>query len=251
MAATTITLDVMHTSMQFSDSTAHKQADANRIFSRAVGRKIAWVTGTEAGEKRSTDLRAFLAKEAKASGYKFVVHSDCWVAVRQDIIVPRSFNDGFVQTEPGRAKVHSALGITWAEFDNTQLGTISIGVSHYMTHGQKPGDEYYGVNTKLTKAIGEWGKAHGAGRKLCFFQADSNIPDRTDDVFRGAPFTTLADELKDWQNTGHGSIDIIASYDADTRVKGKYFRVLDDKEFPLNTDHFACEGGFEVRGKAA
>jgi hypothetical protein len=59
--------------------------------------------------------------------------------------------------------------------------------------------------------------------------------------------TSLADELKAWQNTGHGSIDVIASYDQDGRVKGKYWRVLDDSEFKLNTDHWLCEGGYEVR----
>ena len=125
-------------------------------------------------------------------------------------------------------------------------GQVSVGVSHYMTHGRKPSDEYYNANTKLTRAIGEWGKEHGKGRKLAFYAADANIVDRTDDVFRGAPFTTLADELKDHQNTGHGAIDVIASYNADKRVKGTYWRVLDDKEFPLTTDHFLCEGGFEV-----
>jgi hypothetical protein len=242
-------IDVMHCSMQFSDSSKHKQEDAQKIFTRADARGISWITGTEAGENRSSDLRAFLAKEAKAHGYRFTVHSDSWIAVDQAMIEPKSFKDGFVQVAPGKAKVHSALGVSWVSFDNAKLGTVSIGCSHYMTHGQKPGMEYYAVNTTLTKAIGEWGKEHGAGGKLAFYGADSNIPDRSDDVFRGAPFTTLADELKDWQNTGHGSIDVIASYDSDTRVKGKYWRVLDDQEFFLNTDHFACDGGFTVREK--
>lgn len=253
MVATTITLDTMHTSMQFSDSTAQKQADAKKIFARAASRKVSWVTGTEAGMGASADLRAALAKEAKANGYKFVVKSDVWIAVQRDLIHVGSWNDGFIKTLDAStgSQNFSDRGILWCEFSADVLGSVSVGVSHYMTHGRKPSDEYYNANTRLTKAIGEWGKVHGAGRRICFFQADANIPDRTDDVFRGQPFTTLADELKDWQNSGHGSIDIIASYDADRRVKGKYFRVLDDKEFPLHTDHFACEGGFEVTGRAA
>ena len=246
---TTTTVDVMHTSMQFSDSTAQKQEDAKRIFARAEKRKLAWVTGTEAGMGASGDLRAALAKESKAAGYKFFVKSDVWIAVNKEIITPNSWADGFIKTLDANtgSQRFSDRGLLWAEFLWKPVGSVSIGVSHYMTHGRKPSDEYFGANTKLTRAIGQWGKVHGAGRRLCFFQGDTNIPDRSDDVFRGQPFTTLADELKQWENTGHGSIDVIASYDQDSRVKGKYWRALDDKEFPLHTDHFAVEGGFEVR----
>jgi hypothetical protein len=239
------TVHVMHCSMQFSDNTKQKQQDANRIFTRADARGVSWITGTEAGQ---SELRQALSEQAKAHGYKFYVQRDVWVAVDKALITKGSWDAGFIQTLEHNtgSQNFTDRGICWVQFDNAQLGTVSVGTSHYMTHGRKPSDEYYAANTKLTRAIGEWGKVHGAGRKICFYGADANIVDRTDDVFRGQPFTTLADELKDWQNTGHGSIDIIASYDADKRVKGKYFRVLDDKEFPLNTDHFACEGGFEV-----
>lgn len=238
----------MHCSMQFSDNTAQKQSDAERIFSRAKTRQVHWVTGTEAGMGASDDLRKALGREAKQAGYTFDVHADVWVAVRQDLIKKGTGKTGFVKVLDANtgSQRFTDRGIMWIQFDNDPIGTITVGVSHYMTHGRKPSDEYYNANTRLTRAIGEWGKSHGKGSNLCFFHADANIPDRTDDVFRGAPFTTLADELKDWQNSGHGSIDIIASYDHDKRVKGKYFRVLDDKEFRLNTDHFACEGGFTV-----
>lgn len=246
--ASTSTLNVMHCSMEFSDNKAEKQADAKKIFARAHKHHTHWITGTEAGLGASADLRAALMKEAKNTGYNFTVQSDVWIAVNKDLITRGSWDMGFIttlQSDTGSQRF-SDRGILWVEFDNSVLGTISIGCSHYMTHGQKPSDEYFGANTKLTRAIGEWGKIHGAGRAICFFGADSNIQDRSDDVFRGAPFTTLADELEDWQDTGHGAIDIIASYNGDGRVKGKYWRVLDDSEFKLNTDHFACEGGFEI-----
>jgi hypothetical protein len=237
----------MHCSMQFSDNTKQKQADAAKIFTRADSRTVSWLTGTEAGLGASADLRAALKKEAGLHGYRFVVKNDVWIAVDKAMVTKGSWDDGFIETLGANtgSQRFTNRGILWVQFDS-KIGTISVGCSHYMTHGRKPSDEYYAANTKLTRAIGEWGKVHGAGKKICFYGADANIPDRTDDVFRGQPFTTLADELKDWQNSGHGSIDIIASYDADKRVKGKYFRVLDDKEFHLNTDHFACEGGFEV-----
>ena len=243
----TVTLDVMHCSMQFSDHKDQKQADAKKIMARARNRNVAWVTGTEAGAGKSMDLRAALEKECRDNDYRFMVRSDTWIAVDRNVITPQSYSDGYIQTAPAKGGVHSQLGISWVQFDHIKIGVTSVGASHYMTHGRKPGDEYYGVNTELTQAIGKWGREHGAGSKLAFYGADSNIPDRTDDVFRGQPFTTLADELKDPQDTGHGSIDVIASYDHDGRVKGKYWRVLDDHEFFLNTDHFACEGGFTVK----
>src|SRR4051812_46787852 len=77
---------IQHTSMQFSDTTAHKKADAHRIFARAAQEKVAWCTGTEAGQQASSDLRVALAKEAKAAGYKFTVIADLWIAVRKDLI---------------------------------------------------------------------------------------------------------------------------------------------------------------------
>jgi len=248
---TDITLRAMHCSMQFSDSTKHKKEDAKKIMARAANRKVAWVTGTEAGAGRSMDLRAALEKESQVNNYRFMVRSDTWIAVDRDVIVPQSYSEGYIKVTDAVAGVHSAEGISWVQFTHPDLGVISIGASHYMTKGRKPGDPYYQQNMKLTRAIGSWGKEHGAGGKLAFYGADANIPDRTDDVFLGAPFTTLADELKDWQNTGHGSIDIIASYDADGRVKGKSWNVLDDKELFLNTDHFACEGAFTVRAVKA
>lgn len=242
-------LNLMHCSMQFSDSTSQKQHDAKVIFQRAVKRKVQWLTGTEAGMGASADLRKALIKEAKANGYRFAVQSDVWIAVRKDLITPKSWKKGWIKTlESGTGSQNfSDRGIIWVEFANDKLGLVSVGCSHYMTHGRTPKEEYYNANTKLTKAIGAWGKVHGEGReRICFFHGDTNIPDRLYDVFRGQPFTTLADELKNWENTGHGSIDVIASYDADKRVKGTYWRVQDDKDLPLFTDHWITEGGFTV-----
>jgi hypothetical protein len=247
--AGTVTLDVMHVSMQFSDSTRQKQGDAKRIFARADARGVSWITGTEAGLGAAEDLRQALTEEATKSGYRFVARSDLWIAVDKAMIAKGTYDTGFITTLPSStgSQKFSTRGILWVQFKNAQLGTLSVGAGHYMTHGQKPGDEYYNANTKMTRALAEWGKEHGKGKKLVFYGGDQNIQDRENDTFRGAPFMSLADELKAHQNTGHGAIDVIASYNADTRVKGKYWRVLDDKEYFLNTDHFLCEGGFEVR----
>lgn len=248
---TVTTVDVMQCSMEFSDNTDQKKSDAHKIFDRAAKRKVAWVGGTEAGMGASGDLRNALMKEAREHDYNFTVHADVWIAVQKALINKGTWENGFIKTLDAStgSQNFTDRGLLWVQFESPNLGVVSVAESHYMTNGRNPGDEYYEANTKLTRAAGEWGKVHGAKSQICFIQADSNIVDRTDDVFRGQPFTTLADELHDWQNTGHGSIDIIASYDKDKRVKGKYWRVLDDHEFRLNTDHFACEGGFEVTNR--
>lgn len=238
-------INVMHVSLQFSDRTAQKRHDAEVIFKRARSRDALWVTGTEAQE---ADSRGFLDQYAGQTGYSFYVHGNCWIGLRKTEVrnVRHDYNH-VLDAGAGQGR-HGDVGITSAEFD-TDLGQISVGVSHLLLQGYKPSDPNYRLNGKVLTAIGEWGKAAGQGRRLAFFAGDMNTPDRTEDVFRGKPFTTLADEMRDWQNTGHGSIDCIASYDLDRRVKGAYWRVLDDREFYLFTDHFACEGGFDIGTK--
>lgn len=240
---------MQHTSMQFSDTTAHKRADAHKIFVRAAKEKVAWCTGTESGQQASGDLRTALAKEAKDAGYKFTVIADLWIAVRKDLIIKGSWDQGFIRTLESNtgSQTFSDRGISWVQFDNHQVGRVSVGCSHYMTNGRHPGDEYYRANARLTEAIGTWGRKHGAGSALAFYAADTNVSDRQADVFRGSPFTTIADELRDWKDTGHGSIDVIASYNADGRVSALRWTVLDDRQFFLNTDHYLCEAIYEVR----
>lgn len=242
---TQIHLDVMHCSMQFSDSLWQKKQDAQRIFGRARRTKRDWVTGTEAGQR---DLRKALGQACEEHGYRLHVAQDVWVAVSKNRI-EGGWREGFtkvVDSSRGRGQ-HGDRGIGWVSFEHTRVGTVSIGVCHYLTQGRKVKDPNYHLNTQLARAVGEWGRERGQGSALAFYAGDQNIPDLVYDTFRGAPFTSLADELGKPQNTGHGSIDVIASYDHDKRVKGRYWRVLDDKEFWLHSDHFACEGGFDVR----
>lgn len=232
--------------MQFTDSSQHKRDDAEAIFKRAAQRGTDWVSGTEAAQGVSSDLRRYLAASAKKYGYRLHLGGTVWVAVANSFFT--SYQGGFIPViaaNEGPSR-HNPRGIAWVRV-GSKVGTVNIAAAHYLTKGSQPGQPNYLLNGRLTRAIGDWGRRVGKGRALAFISADTNTADRTNDVFRGQPFTTLADELKQWKDTGHGAIDVIASYNADTRVKAKYWRPLPDSEFRLNTDHFACEGGFTVR----
>jgi hypothetical protein len=102
------------------------------------------------------------------------------------------------------------------------------------------------------KGIGNWARAKGKGNAIVFLGSDTNTNDRRNDVFNGRPLTSIADELKKWPATlGKTTyIDVIASYDHDGRVKAKSYQVLDDKEFPLNSDHYLLDAVYEVSERA-
>jgi hypothetical protein len=79
-----------------------------------------------------------------------------------------------------------------------------------------------------------------------FFTADTNLVDRTTDVFFGKPLTTCWDELGKWPDTGHGNIDVVGSVDNDHRVKCENAKVLTDKDLELFTDHFVVSTQYRV-----
>lgn len=246
------TVHIMEVSMQFSDTPKQMAADAEAIFARAEKRGVHAVMGTEAGAG-ADPLRAELRAAADRHGYRFWMdnRTDAWYAVQ------RAWIKGGWETWvgpviiDGKAKKHTDKKATSVSF-NTELGKVSLIAAHYLTKGRPSAvspeyRQYVEDNRRLATAIGERAKELGKGTALVFYAGDQNIVDRTDDTFFGQPMTSAWDELGKWDNTGHGNIDVIASYDKDGRVEAKYARALDDKEFFLHTDHFAIEAGFTVK----
>lgn len=263
-----------HASLQFSDGDKQHTADIEKIFDRCVSRRVAMIGGTEAGPG-SRNTGEELLRVAREHGYKPWVPSeqangngratDCWLAVRNDLIVG-DWERGYIPVIPGSSELYKRQGldpdlnprwgpkgIVYASFKSIpQLGRLSLGVGHHLTQGQRPGPksvihgvDHYDWNEKLDDAFAEWMAKSGRGPALTFATMDRNASDRRSPAnIEGT--TTLADELKKWQNTGHGDIDWILSLNKDGRVKGVDFQVLDDKEFPLATDHFYLEGTFSV-----
>lgn len=241
-------LTVAHCSMQFSDLPRHQERDVNRLFARDYH----WITGTEAGPDNEA-LRDALETNGRQFGY--AVHhpksQDCWVAVKKALIRGGGFTDKglvpVVKASEGYGR-HGNRGIAWATFDAVhRLGSITIGAGHYLTGGRTPKDPNYHHNVRYADSIGAWGREKGKGRGLVFYHGDQNIVDAKQDTFFGEPFTSTWDELKKFENTGHGNIDVLASYNKDRRVRWQSINALNDREVFLHTDHYLVEARVEIR----
>jgi hypothetical protein len=241
-----VRLRLAHVSMQFSDSKRQMEQDATRIFERARSFEYAWLTGTEAGP--ANPLRDVIGAEAREAGYRFAVRegNDSWIAVNRDLIDGGygTFYAKVLDRHEGVGR-HSERGVLGVEFDNERLGHLSVLATHYLTKG-RDGMPNEDENRQLARTIGRIAREKGRGRALVFYGGDQNIVDRTDDTFMGAPLTSAWDETGTYERTGHGNIDVIASFDPDSRVKAISCRALDDREFHLHTDHFMVEAVYEV-----
>lgn len=272
---------VAHTSLQFSDNDKQTTHDIEKIFDRSVARKTAWLTGTEAGSGAGNTGRE-LVRIGRNHGYKMWVPSnqksgpgsstDCWIAVREDLVDKGSWKSGYLDAIKGSQQLYESLGkdgdlnprwgpkgLVHVQFKSTRsgLGVVNIGAAHYLTKARSPkspkihGVDHWEQNKKLTDVIGKWSREEGQGNALVFYGGDQNMADNKNkepqgDTFMGEPLTSMWDEVKFWENTGHGNIDVIASYDKDGRVKALHINAFNDKQFFLHGDHFYIEGVFNV-----
>lgn len=249
----TVDIQGIHLSGQFNDTDDQHIHDAKALFARAKRIGAEWVTTTEGGAGSGNWIPA-LQLAADDADYKHFTHpsTDIFIAVRKGFIA------GDWETFVGPKVVDGVKGdrtdkkVVAVGFDTKELGRIYVGAGHLLTRGRpNPENPDWGIHTEeneaFMKAFGDYAEKVGKGSNLFFYQGDNNIDDEKDDVFLGqAKLTTAADELKNWQNTGHGPIDVIASRDGDARVKAKKFRVLDDSELKLYADHFLIEAVFTV-----
>lgn len=236
----------IHVSMQFSDTRDQQTQDAEKIFARAEKKGALFVTGTEAGEDQ---LWGIIRAAAERHGYKTHRNRSNWVAVQKSSI-GSDWETGDVlvaDSDDTEGRGHDPA-FPWVSFEhsNSRIGKISIAAGHYPRFGQQPTDPNHWVNKLYAEKLGAWAKERGAGKAIVFYNGDQNMPDQRMDTFFDQPLTSLGDELQKWPNTGHGPIDVMASYDADVRVVGKEYRVFNDQQFFLNTDHFYLEGIYEV-----
>lgn len=248
-------VEMAHVSMQYRDSRREHGKDVQRIMARAQEKRWAWVTGTEAGPG-SKGLDRQLARAAEAGGYRFFqpdAPTDCWVMVREDLIVG-GWEAGYDKIIPASKDIKAPTDGRWGEkglvrvgFDTADLGRINLGVAHYLHNSRQAETPNWRWNRKLAGHIGDWAVEEGAGSALVFYAGDQNMNDHVTDTFFGEPLLSLWDELQTWQSTGHGNIDLIATYNRDARVEAEYVRALSDAVFPLNTDHFLVEGGVRVK----
>lgn len=264
---------VAHISLQYTDSDKQTTSDITKIFDRAASRRQAWITGTESGPGAGNTGEE-LVRIAREAGYRPWVpehqakggvaqRTDCWLAVREDLI-EGEWKRGFDFAVPSSGELRDEMDIpknkSWGpkglvrvsfESTNKDLGRVSIGSAHYITDARTPKSPYWDLNEKIGKVIGDWAKKEGKGKALVFYGGDQNMADNRNDqpqgdTFFGHPLESTWDAMQKWENTGHGCIDVIASYNKDRRVQALRTNALSDREFHLHTDHFYVEAAFEV-----
>lgn len=249
---TSSVLRVQHTSMQFNDNPAQQEHDVLTLFK--TGKQFPVKTGTESGSDAGgkNHNAEFLRKFAKEYNHVLqVLPTGNWVAVDRAIIKPGTSKKGSIFVAKNDfivGKMHDRLAATLAfTHVDPRIGRIGMAAAHYPTKGARPSDPNYKWNKLYADRIAEWMKVAGRGASLAFANGDFNMNDRDLDVALGQNFTTMADELKNHQNTGHGPIDALCSYDRDGRVSAKSFVVLDDTELKMYTDHYVLRGVWTVR----
>lgn len=227
-----------HSSMQWSDNPAQKKADAAAVFRTGAG----IITFTELSTVNNRDGLAAVVAEAGEHGYAIWARGGCAVAVRRQFgkIVDKGYVGPVIK---GVAKDHEARGVTWVTVDVPRVGKLTTAVAHWITRDHEP--DRHRDNDRLSDAVAELLEAKAAGSALGFFAGDTNVDDQHDRLFPGHRFTTCWDELRKYPDThGRRTIDVIGSYDADTRVRAVSARVV---PLDLHTDHRTVQAVYSIQ----
>lgn len=274
---------VSHISLKWDQSNKQHTHDIEKVFRRWNERRVAWGTGTEAGPGGGNTAKE-IVRIAKKYGYRVWVPSvqgegaasrtDAWIAVREDLVT-KDWKTGFDEVVPGSFELYrknghredmtprwGPKGPIWVSFFSKKIGSnITVVAGHYLTDARSPDSKIIGgvdrweMNKKIAHAIGELFFEKGEGRDLVFYGGDQNMADHKNDeaqgdTFFGRPITSVQDELKQWKDTGHGPIDVIATYDRDKRVSAVKLLVLGDRNIFLHTDHKYLEGIIAIKDTA-
>lgn len=230
-----------HISMQFNDSVAQKRADAEKIFKELSEKGFWWVTGTEALE-RATKQALKLAADKYGFAIYFAKGGDEWAAVNRKVAKKGTIKGTTGPTIiQGKAKVHAAKKVHTLEFENEEIGHVTVIPVHNVAKIDVAGQK------KLMTAVGRVATKHAAGKKLVFMGTDANVQDKLHDITYDNGFQSCWDDLKKYPSTGHGTIDAICRWLKDTRVRVVNAVSKDDKEFFLNTDHYFVVCRFAVQ----
>lgn len=234
-----------HYSMEHGDTPRQITHDLELMMHRDYD----WITGTEAGVGQ--DVLPALRIAAMNFGYHFHSYKSNWVMVKKTLVVPKTlvpFSETVIDNDVVVGRGHDT-NVVALSFENPFLGDVTVMCSHYPTMGQpdrKPNPNLK-HNKTLAARIGELADEFGRGRALFFYGGDQNIGDALNDTFFGEDLTSVQDEVGRWENTGHGPIDVIASYDKDKRVDAVDFEVITDREVFHFTDHFPLEADYTVK----
>lgn len=245
------TLKMQLTPLQYSDNKEQQAHDAKQVF--AKGKQFPIKFGTESGPE--THLHGFLREQARLNDHLIHFARGQWIAIDRGIVVKRSDKRSqvFVVDNSqlvGRQHDRVFPTVTFTHVD-PRIGRVSLAGIHYSTKGRTPDQPNYDTNKMIADAIGEWMRRAGSKNALAFAVGDFNMLDnleRQDWAFDNE-FTSIADDLEKYKNTGHGPIDGFCSFNRDRRVKPKWHEVLPDSKLGMYSDHYVSRCAWSVKHK--
>lgn len=245
------TLKMQLTPLQYSDKKAQQLADVSMIF--AKGKQFPIKFGTESGPE--THLHDFLRDEARRQEHLIHFARGQWIAIDRSIVMKKSDKRSqvfVVDNSQLKGRQHDRVfpTVTFTHAD-PRIGRIALAGVHYSTKGRTPDQPNNDTNKMYADALAEWMLKAGRNSAMAFAVGDFNMLDnleRQDWAF-GNEFTSIADELEKYRNTGHGPIDGFCSYNRDKRVKAKYFQVLPDSKLGMYSDHFVSRCAWSIKHK--
>jgi hypothetical protein len=232
-----VDLECVLAPQQFSDTAEQKEKDVRKVFK--VYKDCDIICGTESGEEPLTTLVRDYGKKA---GFRVYLVRGHWIAVNERIISPRGWHQRFVpviESFEGRGR-HTDRGVAVVRFNHLLTGDqISVAAGHYLTQGGRVGDPNWDWNGRYAKAIGRVAKEEAKGHGVFIYMGDQNTNDELFDTFKGEPVTSVWDELNHYPNTHRDrTIDVIATYDKDKRMRALKAWVENDKKQRFHFDHY-------------
>lgn len=239
MVAKTYKVHFLHASLRIQDP--GRPADVRFALSQGAD----YVSFTETAGIKSEMQEACrdkgyqLVAFAEESGESFCINKDTVKLKNKGSVI------GTPKTGPSDAR---RIVYIQTKFDDE---TIWFHTCHWLANladGVQPRQrqQRHNDNTRRMAAIV---RKHAKGSDLSFFSGDSNVDDQggiTDynQIMRSNGLTSIWDEFKVYPNThGRRTIDIIGSYDPDTRVKGLRYKVWPKQ----NSDHRPISAWYEIK----
>lgn len=261
-------LKLLQSSMQGSDKQAEIIDDVRQMFNVAVNNDVDLICLSETD--RHGDVMPHVRVEAFRRGWWLQdegVTGDC-----RFILNPKNklLESGYVHVLDGQGGMpagnFSNRGVAEITFETVGGNIITDHSSHWLTAfelDRRPGAEHprEAKFDKQTEAMIERVLLHGKGRRLSFWQGDTNLNEEKDTgfdhdaihyQFKKAGLLSIYDELMPGENlpSTHGSakggtIDIIGSLEEDTRVKPVSVRVLPRRG--RHSDHLMVLGVYSIK----
>lgn len=262
-------LRLMQSSMQFSDPRPAIRQDVLQTFDDAERLDVAAIGFSEAN--RGSNVWPAIQYEARKRGWWFQgqVTGDARFALSPKC---QRMRDGFTHVLDARSGFakgnYSKRGIVELTFLTPGRNVVTVHTTHWLTGfklDRRPGAEHNRekLHTRQTDAMIERVKRNGRGKRLSFWQGDTNVHEEADTGFDreaihrrflAAGLVSIYDELQrpgsDLPPTTTSgprgrTIDVIGRYQRDVRVKAVSFDVLARRD--RNSDHLPVVATYELR----